>query len=219
VRKLLFATALIAAPLAANADVIYTLGTDNTAAQGPGPWGFVDVHLNSSTLATITFTANTNLLPTWDYAFTEMGVNVNATSFTTTTPTGIVLDTGSSLPASWSQVGPSTLDGFGKFNIDWKPTPNGASDSMLEAMFTVTNTSGTWANQDAVLSLDNMNHYAAAHSFTNGNSSFSADSSHCDTGTTGCDAPPPSIAEPASLALLSAGLFGLGFIRSRRSKS
>ena len=107
------------------------------------------------------------------------------------------------------------VGGVGTFALDYTDNPNGASDAVSSASFTIHNTSGTWANENVVL--NNVVPEAAVHAFwTNGNSFLCQrrpDDLHldCGPGTTGTGIP-----EPVSMAVLGVGLAGLGYIRRQR---
>src|SRR5215469_11051680 len=67
----------------ASADSVFDLTSGNSALTGfAGPYAVVDVHLDSSTVATITFTSLTNAGDIYLLGDGgKVGVNVNATSF------------------------------------------------------------------------------------------------------------------------------------------
>jgi hypothetical protein len=209
---LLAATALTPA---AHADLIITLGNSNTAGTGPGPYGFVDISLLSPNHAQFTFTANS--VPGFTYVFGEMGLNVNATSFSASAVTFTLAPTSNQTPSY--NVTSGNLDGYGNMDIKQMPTPNGFSSAVIEAQFTVTDLSGTWANDDSVLTPDSKGFDAGAHAFANGNSFFDSNSSQCETGTTGCGGPPPpppALPEPGTLAMFGTALASLGLMRWRQ---
>ena len=205
-----FLAAFLALPVAAHADTIFTLGNSNdTGTSGPGPYATLDVALTSPTTATLTYTR------VGSFVFGEMGGNLNASSFTIGPVSFLLAPSSNQTPTFTASSG--SLDGFGNFSVDQVSNPNGFSAAVIEASFTVTDTSGTWASSDAVLTPDNKGFEAAVHAFTaTGGSFFAANSSSC-TGAT-CNPPPPPpppIPEPGTLALLGAGLLGLAGARYR----
>jgi hypothetical protein len=113
-------------------------------------FGDVCVNLDTSTTATITFTAASG------YTLVDgniADIQVNASSFSE----AFVSDTTSSSPTADSK----NVNGYGTFNLTWQ---NGAaSDHEGFFTFTVTNTSGTWASAGDVLTNNGSGFDAAAH--------------------------------------------------------
>src|SRR5689334_6498989 len=97
--------ALSASGAALRADTVLTLGAGNSAISSfSSPYATVNIHLNSPTQATFTFTRASNyLLGGQGIA----GVNINASSFALVTPLGGELSGG----------GSGSEDGFGNFNV------------------------------------------------------------------------------------------------------
>src|SRR5262249_48209621 len=117
------------------------------------------------THATITFTAATPG-PTNTFLFGDGGsvaVNVNATSWTLGTITGSNAGTGFT-PGPYSDGGSGNEDGFGSFNqtID---SFDGYGNSSSQVVFSLTNTSGSWANDASVLTANSQGNTVAAHIF------------------------------------------------------
>lgn len=206
----------------AHADLLLTLGTSNDVGNsGPGPYATVQIALIDSTHAGFTFTA----LPT--FAFGDMGLNVNAATFTSSAVSFTARPGDSQTPSYTTLIngsgGASQLDGFGNFTLVQNDQPNGFSASVLSANFTLTDTSGTWANVNQVLTDNASGNSAAVHAFsiTNDGASFFATDSGSSCVGAGCSPPPPPpppnpTPEPMSLALLGAGLLGLGMTRWAR---
>ena len=187
--------------MTAHATVIYTLDTINTAGFGPAPYGTVAVTLTNPTTAQITFN---NAPP---YTFGEMGLNVNATSFSADGLSFVLAPTSNQTPTFSIDIG-GQLDGFGNFALDYVSTPAGFSASLSSATFTLHDLSGTWT-ESTVLIGNSDGHEVAAHVFnaaTGGNSAFAAG---------GPTTNPPPVPEPASLAML--GVSAL-MLRRRRVK-
>ena len=218
-KKLLLSTtvvfgALYFGSLPVRADVIYTLDTSNdtsvgsgSGAGGPGPYAQVDIHLIDSTHATALFSGLNS------FSFGEMGLDINATHFGIS-GLSFILAPGVTKTPSYTVVMGGKVGSVGNFALDYTDNPNGASDAVSSASFTIHNTSGTWANENVVL--NNVVPEAAVHAFwTNGNSFFASGGpttcTDCGPGTTGTGIP-----EPVSMAVLGVGLAGLGYIRRQR---
>jgi hypothetical protein len=92
-----------------------------------------------------------------------LGANVIATSSTLSGLTASNAGTGFQ-PTQLSDGGAGNEDGFGSFNQTINSF-NGFSHSSDTVSFTLTNTSGTWANASAVLVANASNALAAAHIF------------------------------------------------------
>ena len=134
----------------------------------PGPYATVQVNLTSSNTATITFTYGSS----GGYTYLGIdsgiaGVNVNASawtigSFAWTSASTVYPGGGFAAQPGLSDSGAANEDGFGAFNqtVDGF---DGTDHAVTQLSFTLTNTSGTWANAAAVLAANSGGSLAAAH--------------------------------------------------------
>jgi hypothetical protein len=122
-----------------------------------GPYGTVCVNLNSSTEATITFTSE----GTYEFGDSHIvAVEINASTFTEAFSSESF---GGSSVSNFKDFGSGEVDGFGSFNLFADDKDFSPSDSVDTFVFTVTNTSSTWANAGDVLKMNASNFDAAAH--------------------------------------------------------
>jgi hypothetical protein len=132
--------------------ITYSLDTGNSGISGyTGPYGSVDVDLTSSTTATITFTGNT--VGGYQYAFGGQGVagvNVNASSWSFGSFSGVPFNSDSATVNDLSNGGSANEDGFGKFNQTFDNF-DGFAHSWHSVSFVLTDMSGTWADAANVL--------------------------------------------------------------------
>src|SRR5690349_7042315 len=141
--------------------LVFDLNQSNLGAGFTGPFVEVTVDRTSTTTATFTFDALTN--GGFTYLMHTNGaaaVNINAATFT-----GSVISTTNSLAGfgvpSGAFVDPGSEDGFGKFNAG-VDLADGFKQSATEIVFSVTNTSGTWATVASVLTPNDKGNIAAA---------------------------------------------------------
>jgi hypothetical protein len=201
----------------AKADFIFNISTGNPAISGyPGPYATVDVNLVDATHATITFTSLTNSGNIYLFGDgSSVGVNVNAASWTLGPVTGSNAGTGFT-PATFSNAGSQNVNGFGIFNqvID---SDDGFTHSSDSISFSLTDTSGTWANAMAVLLANSGGSLAEAHIFV---TSSPADASNGALATgfaaNGTETVPDS---GTTVALLGLALVAIGSLRSKFSRN
>jgi hypothetical protein len=141
--------------------LVFDLNQSNLGAGFTGPFAQVEVDRTSTTTATFTFDSLTN--GGFIYLFHSnggVGVNVDAATFTVGSISATNSLSGFTAPSA-SFGGARNEDGFGSFNatID---LADGFKQSATEITFTVTNTSGTWANVASVLTPNNNGNIAAA---------------------------------------------------------
>jgi hypothetical protein len=178
-----------------------------------GPYGTVTVTLVNSTTATVTFQSNTvagNI-----YLFGDGGsvaLNVNATTFTATGISGTNSGTGFTPGPYTAIVGAGQQeDGMGKFNLTINSF-DGFTHTASTITFTLTDTSGTWANAAAVLTNNTSGFDAAAHVFVT-SSPANASNSAIITGFTG-EGPQANVPDGGTtVMLLGAALGALGMAR------
>jgi hypothetical protein len=197
------------------------LSTGNTAISGfTGPYGTVTVDLTSSTMASITFTANSTATNNFYFIDTSAAaVEVNATSWTLSGLTGTAASFGAGVDLSDSGAG--TADGFGSFNQTFKEF-DGYNWALTSITFDLTNTSGTWLDAASVLAFNSLGFDAAAHIAV----CDLATNPDCSTAigaiATGFAGEGPGTIhknpEPASLGLFGSGLVSLAYLIRRRRK-
>jgi hypothetical protein len=143
----------------------FNLNVSNLGAGFTGPFIQVTVNRTSTTTATFTFDSLTNggftyLMHSQGAAF----VNINATTFTLNSFSASNSLLGFNAPVP-SNGGSRTEDGFGSFNqgislFDGFNSSGGGAAT--EIIFSVTNTSGTWASVANVLAANGSGNLAAA---------------------------------------------------------
>jgi hypothetical protein len=117
-------------------------------------------------------------------------------------------------PGPVTDGGSGHVDGFGVFN-QTLDSFDGFSHSARFVIFTLTNTSGTWASAADVLTPNADGFAAAAHIFVP-NPPTNASNGAFATGFAAADPPSVTTPEPSSFALLLTGL--IGFASARRRK-
>jgi len=186
--------------------ISYSLNDPNAALAGyAGPYGFVDVTLTDSTHAVITFTGNT--VGNYQYLFGGVSmadVNLNSSSFNVT----VVAPSTTKSPILSGNV-----SSFGNFNITIDN--KNASDTTDTVKFNVEDLSGSWANASSVLIANADTFIAAAHivvvDTTTGGVAITGFTANADTTHVVPDG-------GSTMALLGAGLLGLGCIRRKMAK-
>jgi len=182
------------------------LNAGNSAIAGfAGPYGHVSIILVNSTTATVTFTGNTVAGNTYLFgAVDAVDLNVNATTFSVSNI--IVTNAGT----GFTQDVAGNVDGLGIFNLRIRSF-DGFTHASDTITFTLTNTSGTWATQADVVTLNASGFDAAAHIFVT-TSPANASNSALATGFAG-EGPGTVPDGGTTVMLLGAALGALGMAR------
>jgi len=215
-KTLLMASLILLAGRSASADTIQsTLSVGNAGLSGyAGPYATLTIDLTSSTTATITFQTDPGFLM---HGQNAAGVDINATSWSISNLTGTV-PTGFSGP-SLSTAPAGNEDGFGSFNQTFSEF-DGYQYALLTLSFTVTDTSGTWANAASVLTKNGSGYDAAAAIGVCSTTPCTPSGSGGSFLTTGFAADPGGTfvptPEPSSLLLLGSGILGAAGLFHKR---
>ncbi len=216
IEKIAGAVAAIAILATLQAEASLTLGIGNQAISGyQGPYASVDVTLNDSTTATITFTSLTaggNIFLLGDGG--SVAVNVNATSWTLGSITGANAGTGFT-PGPFSNGGAGNEDGFGSFNQSIN-SDDGFSHSSDMISFVINNTGGTWASADSVLTPNADGYLAGAHIFVAASPANKADGALATGFAADGVVPEPATMIAGVLLLLPFGASTLRVLRRNR---
>jgi len=204
--------AVIFAGSAARATITEQIDTPDAALSGfTGPYATVAITANNPNSATIVFTSLTTNGITFlmgDGGTADLNVNgaYNPITAADVTETGLP-----GFTPTFSANSPGNVDGFGNFTLSLNNS-DGYGSSANSVTINITNTTGLWTSDAAVLVNNAGGFNAAIHAF--------ACTATCTVSagalTTGFAARAP---EPTSLALLATGLAGISIFGRRRRRS
>ena len=196
-----------------SASTVLTISNPNPAlAPFPGPYATITITLTDSTHAAVEADSLTN--GSNDYLIGGEGAfGLNVSSLFTIGPVTEFNSLGSPFTPTFKSCGSGTESGFGVFNLSCDNS-DGFGDSATKINFTLTDTSGTWATSDAVITPNAGGYSGVAHLFDRNPSCDGA----CVTGFAANGGTPPQVPEPVSfsLAIIGGGMMGLGLIARRR---
>jgi len=141
----------------------YTLNNPNPALSGfTGPYATATITLTDSTHATVTFDSLKNggyIYLLGDGGTADLNVN-GAYTLGAVTETNSI----SGFTPTFSANAPGQVDGFGTFNLSLN-NDGGFTDSATHIAFTLTKTSGSWADASSVLTANGDGAFVAVHAF------------------------------------------------------
>jgi hypothetical protein len=178
-----------------------------------GPYATVNINRTSSTMATVTFTSDTN----GGYIYLMGGMGAVALNVNGSFAVGPVTETQlAGFTAPSISIGSGNEDGFGSFNL-LVTNSDGFTRSATSISFTLTKSSGSWSSALDVLTPNSHVAEAGIHA-------FACAEPGCSPSSTGPDGGPiptfftAHIPEPSTLMLLGSGLVGFAYLAVRRRR-
>lgn len=201
-----------------------TLTTSNLGVPPSGPFALVSYALINGTTAQFSYTGlNANGNQYLIGAQGAFGLNFAAGTGALSFFSNGVGQLGGFTVPSYSLGGAANEDGFGSFNYTVDAF-DGFTHGVVTSTFTVTRSTGTWANEAAILALNSNGAAAAAHIFVCPNPcsiNSSASVTGYAVGTFDGNPTPRNIdpvPEPGSMILLGSGLIAVATVARKRMR-